>query len=120
MIAKEEKSSLKDYLRAVYYNKFTLSGYISSTIGALTFYDSLKSPPELEYLLSSLLLWYGSTALLSTAFGFCTYNVYKQSKRHIKKHNIITEKFLKKCHNNYCSRAGVRMAIKEHRLEGLI
>ena len=116
---------IKDYLKAVYHNKFTLLGYLGiltvAGIETATHLLNIRVPCiEMRLSIEGTLAIGGSTSLLGTGFGATTMKAYRRTKEHIQNFGRVGNPFKEKLRKNYCNKVGVRMAVREAGLEDII
>jgi hypothetical protein len=107
----------KDYCKAAYANKFTLSGYIAG----ITFTASKILFPETPAMIwpEVPLLFYAEAALISTMFGGETLIAYNKTRDDININGTIDQRHSKYT-KRYCNQQGIKLAAKEANLEHLI
>jgi hypothetical protein len=119
-------NKFKDYLKCVYANKFTLSGYLLLLAGACdstnTIHNIFSSHPKDIALLhhcyiDGMILYSGISLLAITSNGQETYNSYIQARRHIKQNGKLDPRNLEKIRRVYCKKVGIKLALKEANLE---
>ncbi|MEK6760667.1 MAG: hypothetical protein AABX93_01965 [Nanoarchaeota archaeon] len=108
--------NLIDYAKCVKENKLALVGYLSM----FGFAGTMFLEKDMLYQVFYAGLWanpIGYGMIFSQA-GIPTFEAYKRTKRHIKKHGEVDERFTKIMEEAYCLEKGYKLAVKECLLEG--
>ncbi|KKT39983.1 hypothetical protein A2W54_03025 [Candidatus Giovannonibacteria bacterium RIFCSPHIGHO2_02_43_13] len=115
---------MKTYLKCVYANKFTLTGYlmIPCFYFAITYLPYHKMFIENEstnestlfllLILIALSVSFNIGCLVVTCFGADTLKAYRRTMSHFKDWGAIDERFENQ-YAHYCGKCGVRLAKKE-------
>lgn len=108
---------LKDYIKCVSRNFFTLSGFVIWTITLALFVYYLTNAHTLDknrfFILVSILFVCGFLWLTLSNWGLDSFSCYRGAVEHIKRHGQINRHFLYKYDNSYCHNVGLRLAAKE-------
>jgi len=117
------KENIKDYLKCVYANKFTLAGYIglTSAFTAIIFKEPLinQITHEAYAIIIGITFGYSMFSLGVTSFGTETLDSYKRTKNNVNKYGTINDVYYYK-HSMYCNKVGVKLALKEAGLEKIL
>ncbi|MEK6918849.1 MAG: hypothetical protein AABW73_02310 [Nanoarchaeota archaeon] len=115
--------SVKDYVKCAWENKSSLVGLGLASAAGITGYNLVESQDKI---VNKIIIGTPPTMLLVItiigAFGnaFSTYEAYKRTKEHLKDFGRVDERFKEEYERAYCSRAGMNLAIKESKLEGVL
>lgn len=111
---------LRDYIKCIYGNKFTLAGY-SLLAGGLTSLKlgQLVQSNSLEEFITSIgaiSIGAGITSLLTSGLGIVTFYDYKRTKECLNKKDRLK---IKQIADGafYCNSVGIKLAIREHNQE---
>ncbi|MDD9953044.1 MAG: hypothetical protein OXR66_01785 [Candidatus Woesearchaeota archaeon] len=119
---------MRDYIKAGIANRVTCAGYIALTTCATVattgahFYDQMSRDGKLTYIFAVPLLMLTSAVLLgATDFARDTVREYRATRRDIARNGRPGAAQLDKLTTaHYCNRVGIRLAIREARLEHLL
>lgn len=109
---------LKDYFKCAAKNIYFVEGCALVFLSFLTEYVSEKNGVELPAMINPL-YYLGCGLLGATEFGRETYRSYKRTKKHIKKYKTLDQRFKNKL-SSYCTQTGIKIAVKESKLENFI
>jgi len=109
--------NVKDYLKCSWKNKFTLAGYLMIGVGTLDKHTNLLDTyTKTDSILhSEWMIPFGTLFLLVTTAGLRTLRAYQRTKNHIKRYGEIDACY-DKYSSMYCTRVGMKLAIKENGL----
>ncbi len=110
---------IKDYAKCVYANKFTLVGALGMISSGILLSFVEMSPEKfnnfINYVVSPSFV-----LLCTTAAGAETFIAYRRIKNHIEKYTVLDEKIIDAFSKSYCTRAGLKLAVREIGLENLV
>ena len=120
--------SIKDYLKCVYRNKFTLTGYIGlASLISMHIGEAYLDVPELGNQWKEIaafpkiaVLYYSATSLILTMFGTETLKYYHRTKDCIEKFGTVSDRIESLLSKTYCAKVGMNLAIEESCLEDRI
>lgn len=103
-----------NYLRCVWYNRFTLAGVVCFSLGLTLHFVSIKHfieayPQEIIYILCMT----GWGLVCVTGWGINSYVSYIRTTKRINKTNGKAHMFYIEKNDMYCYKAGQRLAVKD-------
>ncbi|OGF27788.1 hypothetical protein A2331_06810 [Candidatus Falkowbacteria bacterium RIFOXYB2_FULL_34_18] len=98
----------KKRLKAIYWNKFSLAGFMA--LPCLFFVIIFTSPSPWSSVLTAFLFFIIILTLPLTHFGEDTYQTYLVCKEKFKKQGLFEKRY--PC---YCNRVGYKMALAEYK-----
>lgn len=112
-----KECTVNDYLKAVYINKYTLTGYASAVacLGMAFAVDwkEIDTPQLLVYgLVEALTGLYSVLTLSQTALGIPTMITYNRAKHDLQRYGYLKRSF-NRLYDSYCDEAAIDYALKE-------
>ncbi len=115
--------TIKDQAKAIWANKFTLTGYIIPTVtlpAALYLKSSGIITNDTLSLLTAIPTFFSLAALGATGGGLGTYDKYVSAREQIERYGKVRDDFKNKCQKYYCYRKGIELAEQEAGLESKV